>query len=200
MIASITGSLAGTGLDWVIIQVAGVGIKATVPPPVVTDFVTRRSEEPVSLATTLVVREDSLTLYGFATVKERDTFEVLLSVSGIGPRIGLATLSVLSPAELSNAIENGDLKTLQRVPGIGKKSAQRLVLELSGKLQVGPEDEANMPSRSIDDFRTEVETALEQLGWSKAVARKTIEGLSDDYLDASSLLRAALMTLGSNRD
>lgn len=196
MIATITGSLAQSGLDWAIINVGGVGIRLAVPPNVVTHLATTTPNGQVTLATTLIVREDSLTLYGFSSDQERDTFEVLLTVSGIGPRTALAALSVLSPDQLSDAIDQSDFKVLQRVPGIGKKSAQRLVLELTGKLDVSaPTASPSHPTKG-DTLRGEVEAALEQLGWSKAVASRTLDELPGENRDASSLLRAALIHLG----
>lgn len=212
MIASVTGRLASTGLDWVVVEVGGIGMRLSVTPGTVSDLVSRSrsssdsgsgsssGSEPVCLSTSLIVREDALTLYGFGSDRERETFEVLLSVSGIGPRIALAALSVLSPEELSEAISSEDLAVLQRIPGIGKKSAQRMVLEIGGKLSsfaaAGSVSEA-APSPSA--HREEVEAALEQLGWTKAIAAKTLDQLEGDFTDASSLLRAALMRLGNSR-
>lgn len=196
MIASITGPLAQSGLDWVVVTVGGLGIKLDVPPNVASTLVTAPPGEPVTLATTLIVREDSLTLYGFGSTEERDTFDVLLTVSGIGPRTALAALSVLSPSQLADAIHGSDLKSLQRVPGIGKKSAQRLVLELTGKLHAPTPTGAADPTPSTHAARDEVEAALEQLGWSKAVAERTLDQLPESTSNPSDLLRAALLQLG----
>lgn len=198
MIASVSGRMAASGLDWVVVEVGGVGLRLLVPPNTVSDLVTRPKSEPVSLATTMVVREDSLTLYGFDTELERNTFDVLLSVTGIGPRTALAALSVLSPRELSAAVAAQDLTSLQKIPGVGKKSAQRLVLEIGGKLTAfDGEDAAESPVKN--DCRGEVSGALEQLGWTKPLIEKTLDDLGGEYSDASSLLRAALVRLGSSR-
>lgn len=195
LIASVRGKLLQNGLDWVVVDMSGFGMKLFVPPSNVGTLGKPGTE--VSLSTYLVVREDALTLYGFATALERDTFEILLGVSGIGPRTALAALSVLTPAELSEAVEASDLTTLQRVPGVGKKSAQRMVLELGGKLTVTDDTESSTVPGSA--LRAEVGAALEQLGWSKAVSERTLAKLDGEYADASELLRAALLELGTGR-
>lgn len=198
MIASVTGLLAASGLDWVVIQVAGIGVRLFVPPTTVSELASHPRSEPVSLATTLIVREDSLTLYGFGSDHERDTFDILLSVSGIGPRIGLAALSVLSPVEIADAVATENLTALQRIPGVGKKSAQRMVLEIAGKL-ASFEAEVAPVAQVQADYHGEVEAALEQLGWNKAAAQKALATVEGDFGDASSLLRAALIQLGGSR-
>lgn len=199
MIASVTGTRTVAGLDWVVLEVGGIGVKLLVTPGTVSELLAGHSEQPVTLHTVLIVREDSLTLYGFHAVAERETFEILLSVSGIGPRTALAALSVLTPAELAQATESEDLTTLQRIPGVGKKSAQRILLELTGKLGALSSSGETPAAPSHNHVRSEVEAALEQLGWTKAVAAKTVEGLQEEHRDASSLLRAALLSLGNNR-
>ena len=127
MIASVRGPVAHVGLDHVVVEVGGVGMLVHTTPA--TASTCHRGSE-ASLATSLVVREDSLTLFGFSTPAERDMFEVLQTVSGVGPRLALAMLSVLTPDEVSTALRSGDLVTLTKIPGVGKKSAERLVLEL----------------------------------------------------------------------
>ncbi len=193
MIATVRGSLLQTGLDWVIVDVSGVGYKLFVPPSTISEL--KSGDTEVTLSTHLAVRDDAMVLYGFVHSGQRDTFETLLSVSGIGPRTALAALSVLSPAELRDAVEASDLATLQRVPGIGKKSAQRMVLELGGKL-AAPEDSDVAAGSTQLGYQKEVAAALEQLGWSRAAAEKTIAKLGKEHEDASSLLRAALLELG----
>lgn len=195
MIASVTGKLAHTGLDWVVVEVGGVGLQLSVPPASVAALAGVSGE--VSFFTHLVVREDALVLYGFRTLKERETFDVLLGVSGIGPRTALAALSVLTPGTLAEAVEASDLQTLQKVPGIGKKSAQRMVLELGGKLVVSDIEESTVPA--IGQVRAEVQAALEQLGWSKPQAEKALGQVDDEHDDASVLLRETLAILGGNR-
>ncbi len=191
MISTVRGSLLQTGLDWVVVEVGGLGLRVLTAPGTVSKLPPRGQE--VFLETYLVVRDDALTLYGFASAAEREMFEVLLGVSGIGPRTALGALAVLTPAELAGAIEQADLAVLQRVPGVGRKSAQRMVLELGGKLPSG------IGASPDSQLRTEVAAALEQLGWGKPQVDKTLAGLDGDYPDASAMLRAALLVLGSHR-
>jgi Holliday junction DNA helicase RuvA len=131
MIASVTGTIGQAGLDRVTVVVGGVGLLVHTTPAAAA--ASHRGDE-VTLATSLVVREDSLTLFGFLTTDERDMFETVQSVSGVGPRIALAMLSVMGPDDLAAALSAGDTKALTTVPGIGVKSAQRLVLELKDKV------------------------------------------------------------------
>ncbi len=134
MIASLTGTVEYVGLDRLILRVGGVGLLVHTTPATAGHRTAsaRRSTWPTSL----VVREDSLTLFGFATPAEREMFETVQTVSGVGPRLALAMLSVMGPDELRLAISGGDTRALTKIPGIGAKSAERLVLELRDK--VGP--------------------------------------------------------------
>ena len=128
MIASLRGPVLSVGLDHAVVEVGGVGYAVHATPATLAGL--RRGEE-VRLSTSLIVREDSLTLYGFADAEARDLFGLLQTASGVGPRLALAALAVLSPEQLSDALADGNLTVLTQVPGIGKKSAERLVLELS---------------------------------------------------------------------
>ena len=196
MIAQLRGSVEEIGLDSVTILVGGVGWRVLVTPATAAALDTG---EEVRLHTSMVVREDSLTLFGFRSADERDVFERLQTVSGIGPRIALAALAVLTPDDLRHAVTAGDLAALQRIPGVGRKSAQRMVLEIGDKLGSAarlPEEGAAAPAGETEE---EVRTALVQLGWSEAVASRAVEGLGGRGLDASSLLRAALVELGGQR-
>jgi holliday junction DNA helicase RuvA len=131
VIASVRGPVAHVGLDHVVVEVGGVGMLVHTTPATASGC--RRGSE-ASLATSLVVREDSLTLYGFSAPAERDMFEVVQTVSGVGPRLALAMLSVMGPDQLAVALSSGDTKALTTIPGIGAKSAERLVLELRDKV------------------------------------------------------------------
>lgn len=198
MIASVQGKVEATGIDFVVVNVQGIGIKVLTTPATISVLSTAGDAQ---LQTELVVREDSMTLYGFESLAERETFVALMGVSGIGPRTALAALAVLSPGELRTAVEEEDLTTLQRIPGVGKKSASRMLLEMNGKLAkidagAGP---------GTNSVRAEVEGALEQLGWPKAQASAVLDNLSSqaetniELADASALLRAALQQLGASR-
>ena len=203
MISVLTGKVIAKGLDWLVIEPGGggVGLRVSVTPSLLGELTTADAAVAITLHTTLIVREDSLTLFGFPSAAERDTFDVLLSVTGIGPRTALAALSVLSPGDLAAAVDSEDLPTLQRIPGIGKKSASRMALELAGKL-AAEGDPVGAPAAKPAPHSAaaaEVAAALEQLGWTKQVAARTVDELADQQLDASDLLRAALQQLGSVR-
>src|ERR1700756_5056161 len=131
MIAHLNGTVAGVGLDGAVIEVGGVGLRVQCTPDTLAKL---KPGEPARVATALVVREDSLTLFGFATDDERNVFELLQTASGVGPRLALAMLAVHSPDALRRAVSTEDLGALTMGPGIGRKGAQRIVLELAGKL------------------------------------------------------------------
>ena len=126
MIAALRGSVIARGADHVVVEVAGVGYKVFVPR--------HPSQDDVLLHTHQVVREDDESLYGFETREELTLFEMLISVSGVGPKAGLAILSVARPAEIAGAIASGDTALLARAPGVGKKTAERLIVDLKGKI------------------------------------------------------------------
>src|SRR5664279_5431787 len=133
VISSVRGEVLSVHLDHVVIEVGGVGLAVRTTPATLAGL--RRGEQ-TRLATTLVVREDSLTLFGFGSDEAKELFELVQSVSGVGPRIALALLAVLDPDQLRRALAAGDTTTLTRAPGIGKKGAERLVLELRDKVGV----------------------------------------------------------------
>ena len=157
----------------------------------------------MTVFTSMIVREDSMTLYGFESADERDVFSKLLSVSGIGPKIALAALAVLRPDDLRRAVRDQDLAALQRIPGVGKKSAQRMALEIGDKLgtpaALSGGETAAAPAPTEDAVASEVSAALVGLGWSEAQAAKAIEKLAGSGLGASDMLRAALVSLGGGR-
>ena len=139
MIAQVSGTVVQVGPTSAVIEVGGFGVLALCSPNTVAEL---RVGQPATLATSLVVREDSLTLYGFASVDEREFFELLLTATGVGPKLAQAALAVLSPDELRRAIATENLVQLCKVPGIGRKGAQRIVIELKDKINtVGLRDE-----------------------------------------------------------
>lgn len=131
MIASLTGRVAQVGLDHTVIDVNGFGMLVHATARTLSKL---RTGEEATVLTTMIVREESMTLYGFSEPAEREVFDMMLSVSGIGPRIALAVLSVHTAAEVERAVATGDDKAFTKVPGIGPKGARRIVLELAGKL------------------------------------------------------------------
>ncbi len=202
MIASLRGTVAALGLDRVVVETGGVGLAVACPPRVLGDL---RVGEPAHLFTTLVVREDALTLYGFATDDERDLFDTVLGVSGIGPRLGLAMLAVLTPDEIRTAVSSEDTATLTRVPGVGRKGAQRLVLELRDRL-VAPAATAPQPAGpgvAAAPWADQVMAALVGLGWGAKDAAGALDAVAPEAasmsetgdVDVPALLRAALRSL-----
>ena len=200
MISILRGIVASVGLDHIDVVVGGIGFRVHVTPAFAQG--SARDEE-ITVYTSMIVREDSMTLYGFESCDERDVFTTLMSVSGIGPKIALAALAVLRPDDLRRAVRDQDLATFQRIPGVGKKSAQRMALEIGDKLGTPaalPGAEATpAPVPSEDTVASEVSAALVGLGWSEAQATKAIEKLAGSGLGASDMLRAALVSLGGGR-
>lgn len=203
MIAQLTGTAASVQLNSLVLDVAGVGYLINATPRALASI---RVGESATVYTSLVVREDSLTLFGFDTPRDRETFELLISVQGIGPRLGLAILSVHPPEAIARAAADGDTKVFTQVPGIGPKGAQRMVLELKGKLIPTGEEAAAAPA---GDFFTspaearvaQVIEALTGLGWSEKDAAKALaSALKDDpeleEATVPALLRAVLSGIG----
>lgn len=193
MISSLTGHVTHVGLDHAVIDVGGVGFACLAGPSTLAGL--RRGTEG-RLETVLVVRDDSLTLYGFAERDEREVFLVLQTVGGVGPKLALAVLAVLQPEEVRRAVAEEDLVALQRVPGIGKKVAQRLVLELSGKLGA-PIGAA--PATAMGTVDTDIVAALVQLGWNERNAETAVAAVAPQSTGKAETLRAALQYLAAAR-
>jgi len=191
MIASIRGEVLDVALDHAVIEAAGVGYKVMAAPS--TLAMLRRGGE-ARLITAMIVREDSQTLYGFPDADARDLFLTLLGVSGIGPKIALATLAVYDAHALRQALADGDVAALTRVPGIGKRGAERLVLELRDKMGAVPA--ATMVNGHA--VRGPVVEALVGLGFAARQAEEAIDKVMANEPEAttSSALRAALSMLG----
>lgn len=197
MIATVHGTVATVRLDSAVIEVGGVGMLLHATPAT---LATLRTGSQAQLATSLVVREESLTLYGFATEDEREVFEIVQTVSGVGPRLAMAMLAVLEPDALRAALAADDVKALTRVPGIGSKGAQRILLELGDRL--GPPDQ---PTSAPPDTETmpDVVTALGELGWPTTAAEDAVATVLSEHAgpppSVADVLRAALQTLGARR-
>jgi holliday junction DNA helicase RuvA len=175
MISSVRGVVLHTGLDAAVVEVGGVGLLLHVTAGTAA---TLRVGAVASLATTLVVREESLTLYGFADEDERTVFNLVQTVSGVGPRLALAMLAIHAPDGLRRAIGGGDLVALTKVPGIGRKGAERIVLELRDKIGVvrgTVTAEARRPA--ADTASAQVQEALVGLGWSARQAEAAVEAV-----------------------
>lgn len=194
MISSVRGEVLDVALDHAVIEAAGVGYKVMCAP---STLATLKRGSEARLITAMIVREDSMTLYGFADGEARDLFWTLLGVSGVGPKIALATLAVYDAAALRRALADGDVAALTRVPGIGKRGAERLVLELRDKIGAipGGAGVANAVGHAV---RGPVVEALVGLGFAVKQAEDACDRVLADEPDASTsvALRSALSMLG----
>jgi Holliday junction DNA helicase RuvA len=193
------GSLRGTVLDRsvggeVLVEVGGVGYRVAVPSGAVGVL---EPGGPVFLFTHLVVREDALSLYGFPDREQRDTFEALMSTTGVGPKLALAILSIHSPGMLRRVVVEGDLDALTLVPGVGKRTAQRLMIELAAKLGTEAPDPVGAEGGGPHP-RAEVRAALEGLGYGTDEVRYVLDTLTADA-PVEVLLKEALRLLAVDR-
>ncbi len=210
MIAHLDGVVCSVAPDGAVIEVGGVGLLVQCTPGTLAGL---RGGQRAKVATSLVVREDALTLYGFADEDERNTFELLQTASGVGPRLALAMLAVFSPDGLRRAIAAEDLAALTTVPGIGRKGAQRIVLELAGRLGSPAEVTGQAaggpgPAGPLAPWRDQVRAGLVSLGWPPRDADQAIAAVEPELLNGSAgaqdapdidvavALRAALRVLG----
>ncbi len=196
MIAFVSGEVAEVALSSATLEVGGVGLQLMCTP---NTLATLRTGSRATLQTSMVVREDSLTLFGFLDDDEKSCFELLQTASGVGPKLAQAMLAVLAPDDLRRAVMGEDVKTLTRVPGVGQKGAQRIILELKDRLgapvgagatRVGVTAEAT--------WRDQVHEGLVGLGWSAKEADKAVDAVAPeagDVPEVGVLLRAALRTL-----
>ncbi len=196
MIAFVRGRVAAVTLSSAVLEVGGVGLELMCTPGTLAGL---RTGQEATLPTSMVVREDSLTLFGFTDDDEKTCFELVQTASGVGPKLAQAILAVLSPDVLRRAIGTEDVKTLTQVPGIGQKGAQRIILELKDRIGVaglaGP-GPAAVPAEA--PWRAQVQQGLVGLGWSVREADRAVEEVADqagDQPDVAALLRAALQTL-----
>ncbi|MFF0525011.1 Holliday junction branch migration protein RuvA [Actinomadura nitritigenes] len=199
MIAFVSGQVAAAGPDGAVIDVHGVGLAVQCTPATLAGL---RVGDQAKVPTSLVVREDSLTLFGFADDDERTVFELLQTASGVGPRLALAMLAVHTPNALRRAVAAEDLTALTKVPGIGKKGAQRIVLELKDRLG-GPVGDGAAEVRApaaAEAWRTQVQMGLINLGWSAKDADAAVDAVAADLDGAeappvAALLKSALKKL-----
>jgi Holliday junction DNA helicase RuvA len=216
MIAHLDGVVSTVAPEGAVIDVGGVGLLVQCSPGTLAGL---RPGERAKVSTSLVVREDALTLYGFGSDDERNTFELLQTASGIGPRLALAMLATFSPDGLRSAVAASDVNALTRVPGIGRKGAQRIVLELAGRLG-SPGDGASVVLAGANGggavsgqltWRDQVRTGLVNLGWQPKDADQAIAAVEPELVagpdgaqegqvaadvDVAVALRAALRVLG----
>jgi holliday junction DNA helicase RuvA len=205
MIAFVSGTVADVTLGSAVLEVGGVGLEVHCTPATLAHL---RVGAATTLPTSMVVREESLTLFGFLDADEKSTFELLQTASGVGPKLAQAMLAVLSPDELRRAVAGEDVRSLTRVPGIGQKGAQRIILEL--KDRIGPPGgsapaPAGRPAGG-EPWRAQVHAGLVGLGWSAKEADRAVEAVAPEATpgaetstgsgpDVAALLRAALRSL-----
>jgi Holliday junction DNA helicase RuvA len=202
LISFLRGTVAHVGLSTAVIDLNGAGMSVNATPQTLSRL---RTGEEGQLFTSLIVREDSLTLFGFASDDEREVFDVLLSVSGVGPRLALAVLAVHDPEAIRVAAHTEDSKTFTKVPGIGPKVAGRIVLELAGKLVPhGTAGSASAPTAAEAAWKPQVVAAMTSLGWSEKDASASIDkALADDPEvsfrgNVAEILRTTLRWLGQD--
>ncbi|USQ87234.1 Holliday junction branch migration protein RuvA [Streptomyces phaeoluteigriseus] len=201
MIAFVSGPVAALAPDSAVVEVGGIGIAVQCTPNTLSGL---RMGRPAKLATSLVVREDSLTLYGFADDDERQVFELLQTASGVGPRLAQAMLAVHSPDTLRRAVATGDEKALVAVPGIGKKGAQKLLLELKDRLGA-PVGAPAVGTPVTQGWRDQLHAALIGLGYATREAEEAVAAVAPQAEAAGGtpqvgqLLKAALQTLNRAR-
>lgn len=212
MIASVNGRVAAVSPDGAVVEVGGIGLAVQCTPGTIARL---QVGEAARLSTSLVVREDSLTLYGFADDDERSLFELLQTANGVGPRLAQAVLAIHPPREIRRAVSMGDLKALMQVPGIGKKGAERLVLELRDRLGTTTSDTSldgpsalpagAAPLTPVARWRDQLTSALVGLGWSAREADSALTALepvaaeqieTNGSVEVAVLLRQALQILG----
>jgi Holliday junction DNA helicase RuvA len=195
MIAFVKGRVAEIGLTSAVVEVGGVGLQLLCAPNTLAGL---RVGAEATLPSSLVVREDSLTLFGFADDDEKQMFELLQTASGVGPKVAQAMLACHSPETLRRAVTTEDVKTLTAVPGIGQKGAQRIIIELKDRIGV-PGDTATIPAAApAAVWEGQVHAGLVGLGWSAKDADRAVSAVSDQATeppDVAALLRAALRAL-----
>ena len=205
MIAHLDGTVRALAPDSAVIDVGGVGLLVMCTPGTIAGL---RLGERAKVATSLTVREESLTLYGFTSEDERNVFELLQTASGVGPRLALAMLAVHAPDALRLAVATEDLATLTRVPGIGKKGAERIILELRDRLGAAGENGGAAPGLQLGTvaaaWRDQVRAGLMNLGWAARDAEQAIMAVEPELaadgatVDVAIALRAALKRLSTS--
>ena len=215
MIASLRGTVLSVGLTSAVIETGGVGMSIQATPTTLSGL---RAGEEALVHTEMVVREDSLTLFGFADTDERDSFRTLMSAKGVGAKLALAMLAVHTPNALRRAIASQDVAALTRVPGLGPKGAQRVILDVADKLgpvtgdDLGAARTAAQTAPGMEvvpaggpEPQADVVAALVQLGWNEASARQAVTSVTADAaeaeqeLDMAAVLRASLRWLGGGQ-
>jgi len=196
MISSLSGKVKNISATSIIVEISGIGILVNLPARLISQSSVGSN---IELHTYLIVREDALTLYGFLDATDRNFFELLLSVTGIGPKVAQAILSINNANGVASAIANSDLKTLESIPGLGKKGAQRLVLELKEKVSTYLNSSKQISNGVID----QVELGLQGLGFtakeSKEVVAQIRDQITESKMDLPSAIKLALQSTGKGK-
>ncbi len=195
MIAYVRGQVADVTLSSAVLDVGGVGLELMCTPATLAGL---RVGQAAMLPTSMVVREDSLTLFGFADDDEKQVFELVQTASGVGPKLAQAILAVLGPDDVRRAVTAEDVKTLTRVPGVGQKGAQRIILELKDRIGAPSGARPLSGAPAVEAWREQVTQGLVGLGWSTRDADGAVDRVAPtagDPPDVGALLRAALRTL-----
>ena len=195
MIAFVRGEVAAVTLTSAVVEVGGVGLELMCTP---NTLATLRTGQTATLPTSMVVREDSLTLFGFVDEDEKQVFELVQTASGVGPKLAQAMLAVLTPDAVRRAVAGDDVRALTTVPGIGQKGAQRIILELKDRLGAPVSSAGGRSVVPSEPWRDQVQKGLVGLGWSAKDADKAVDTVADqagEEPDVAALLRAALRTL-----
>lgn len=203
MLAMLTGRVSAIEAGCAVIDVSGVGYEVRMPQ---SDLGSMRSESTVTVFTSLNISQDSVTLYGFLSRSSKSLFIQLQKVSGIGPRVALSILSTLTPDQLAQAVADGDSTALSRSPGLGKKGAQKIILELSGKLDISSTG-STQPRKNIDSGSRQVVEGLVSLGWQQHDAEQAVNKVckENDFpmplskQDVPKVLKQALTLLDRGR-
>ena len=201
MISSLSGKVASTSLNnnvnTVVLEIGGIGISINVPNRVIESI---KIGDQIQLQTYLVVREDALTLYGFTEMADRSLFELLLTVTGVGPKVAQSILGINPASVVAAAIKNNDLKVLEAIHGLGKKGAQRLVLEIKDKLA----SYSNAPASANLSIKDPVESALQGLGYtvkeSALMVDQVLNKNADKEIDLAQAIKLALSTKNSGKN
>lgn len=200
MIGSLTGKVHMLTAPHILLEVNGVGYEVETP---LSTFCQLKNDQTITLWTHLTVREDAHLLYGFIHTDDKTLFRILLKVNGVGPKLALGILSSMSAAMLIQSIEMQDITTLTRIPGVGKKTAERLVIELRDRLQVFAGSQtttAGQPQITLSAASpvAEAEAALVSLGYKPVEAQRAVAAIKNDHSDTADLIRAALKGMLKN--
>ena len=196
MISSLSGRVKSSSASSLVVEISGIGILVNVPARISSQT---NIGSNIELHTYLIVREDALTLYGFLDLVDRNFFELLLSVTGIGPKVAQAILSINNAGGIATAISKGDLKLLESIPGLGKKGAQRLVLELKEKVGTF----ANSGSQTSNGISDQVEMGLQGLGYTSKESKEVVAQIRDQIesvnMELAAAIKLALQTTGKSK-